>query len=62
MSEQTKGIAWSLWIPVTLAFILVIVGWSILIKIAKENPTEAVPLETTPAERRAEPSPEQHTP
>ncbi|ADE54486.1 hypothetical protein [Coraliomargarita akajimensis] len=50
MSTRKKGIAWSLWIPVTLAFVLVIVSWSILIKIAKENPTEMVPLETAPAE------------
>lgn len=45
MSEPKKGICWSLWIPVTLAFVLVAAAWFTIIKIAKENPTETVPLE-----------------
>lgn len=44
MSEQKK-IAWSLWIPVTLAFVLVACAWTVLIKIAKENPVESVEIE-----------------
>jgi len=34
-----------LWIPVTLAFLLLAAAWTILIKIAREHPTETVPLE-----------------
>lgn len=45
--SQKKKICWSLWIPVTLAFLLVIAAWFTIIKIAKENPTETVPLEST---------------
>lgn len=43
--ETKKGFAWSLWGPVILAFVVVIIAWAALIKIAKENPTEKVPLE-----------------
>ncbi len=42
---DTKPFAWSLWIPVILVFVVVILAWSILIKIAREHPTEVVPLE-----------------
>lgn len=47
MSENSekKKIAWSLWIPVTLAFLLVITAWTVLIKIAKDNPVEPVELD-----------------
>ncbi len=45
--SQKKKICWSLWIPVTLAFLLVIAAWFTIIKIAKANPTETVPLENT---------------
>ncbi|HKK17245.1 MAG TPA: hypothetical protein VJ952_01080 [Opitutales bacterium] len=47
MSEkpEKKKIAWSLWIPVILAFILVIVAWTTLINIAKENPVELIEIE-----------------
>ncbi len=41
-----KRIAWSLWIPVILAFLLIIAVWSVIIKIAHEHPVESVPLET----------------
>lgn len=41
-----KRFAWSLWIPVILAFLLVIAAWYTIIKIARENPTESVPLDT----------------
>ncbi len=41
-----KRIAWSLWIPVILAFLLVCAAWFTFIKIAQQNPTESVPLES----------------
>lgn len=47
---QTKGkkkIAWSLWVPVILAFLLVIGAWFTLIKVAKENPVEPIQIEKT---------------
>ena len=44
MIEDTpkRKFAWSLWIPVILAFVLVICAWTILIKIAKDNPVETI--------------------
>ncbi|WOO40217.1 hypothetical protein [Rubellicoccus peritrichatus] len=46
MTEQKKKRNWrlTLWIPVVLAFVLVIVAWSILINIAANNPTERIPI------------------
>lgn len=41
-----KKFAWSLWIPVILAFVIVSAAWFVLIKIAKENPTEVIEVET----------------
>lgn len=35
-----------LWIPVTLAFIVLIAAWTTLIIIAKNNPAEFIPVET----------------
>lgn len=43
--KEKKNRKLSLWIPVVLAFVLVIVAWSVLINIAANNPTEKVPLE-----------------
>jgi len=40
-----KKFAWSLWIPVILAFVLVITAWTFLIKLAKENPVETIQIE-----------------
>ncbi len=40
-----KQFAWSLWIPVILAFVLVITAWTVLIKIARENPVETIEVE-----------------
>ncbi|WP_309396389.1 hypothetical protein [Cerasicoccus maritimus] len=55
MSQQPeknkKGIKLSLWIPVTLAFILLIAAWTTLIVIAKKHPTEIVPLEEPVAQQ-----------
>lgn len=48
MKEDKKKFAWSLWIPVILAFVIVSAAWFTLIKIARENPTEVVELETAP--------------
>ena len=42
---EKKRFAWSLWIPVILVFVVVILAWSTLIQIAREHPTEVVPLE-----------------
>ena len=44
-SKKKKKIAWSLWIPVILAFLMVITAWTVLIKIAKENPVEMIEIE-----------------
>ena len=41
-----RSFAWSLWIPVILAFLLVGAAWFTIIKIARQNPTESVPLES----------------
>ena len=41
-TQENKKCAWSLWIPVILAFLLVISAWTVLIKIAKENPVETI--------------------
>jgi len=47
MSEAPKKeIAWSLWIPVVLGFLLVIAAWMVLIKIARENPVEQIEVES----------------
>ena len=47
MNDQPKKkFAWSLWIPVILAFVLVSIAWFTLIKIAKENPTEVIQVPT----------------
>lgn len=40
--NKQKSIAWTLWIPVLMAFILVIVAWVVLIKIASDNPTPRI--------------------
>ena len=42
-----KKFAWSLWIPVILAFLIVSAAWFTLIKIAKENPTEVIEIESS---------------
>jgi len=47
MSEAPKKeIAWSLWIPVVLGFLLVIAAWTVLIKIAMENPVEQIEIKS----------------
>jgi large-conductance mechanosensitive channel len=47
MSEKKK-FAWSLWIPVILAFVFVATAWFFLIKVALANPVETVPIEQAP--------------
>jgi cell division septal protein FtsQ len=48
MSTPTKQkFAWSLWLPVILAFVLVIAAWTFLIKLAKDNPVETIELDST---------------
>ncbi|WP_269522773.1 hypothetical protein [Coraliomargarita parva] len=42
--EKNKKFAWSLWLPVILAFVLVILGWITLIRIANENKIEMIPV------------------
>lgn len=49
--SKNKKFAWSLWIPVILAFVLVIVAWFTLIKIAKENPTETIEVQPAGASK-----------
>lgn len=44
---EKKKIAWTLWIPVILAFLLVITAWTVLIKIARDHPVEQIELEET---------------
>jgi large-conductance mechanosensitive channel len=47
MTQTNKQkFAWSLWIPVILAFLIVSAAWFTLIKIAREHPTEVIELET----------------
>lgn len=36
--------AWALWIGVVLMFLLVITAWTILIKIARDNPVEQIEI------------------
>lgn len=45
---EKKKFAWSLWIPVILGFVLVATAWTVLIKIAKDNPVETITVETRP--------------
>lgn len=42
---RTTYIAWSLWLPVALAFICIIFAWIHLIQLAQKEPMEYVPLE-----------------
>lgn len=37
--------AWSLWLPVTMAFLLVIAAWAYTIQIAKKHPTSQILIE-----------------
>ena len=46
--KQQKKIAWSLWIPVVLAFVLVSIAWTVLTTIAKENPVETIEVSEEP--------------
>jgi asparagine N-glycosylation enzyme membrane subunit Stt3 len=50
MSHQAKRtlFAWTLWLPVILAFLLVISAWTILIKVAGENPVETIKIDSKP--------------
>jgi hypothetical protein len=45
---ERRRFAWSLWIPVMLAFLFVISAWTLLIKLAKENPVETIELKKGP--------------
>ena len=47
-SPKKKSIAWSLWIPVVIAFLFVTCAWTLLIKIARENPVETAQMEEKP--------------
>lgn len=49
MKPQTRHQTLTLWLPVTLAFVVLIAAWFTLIKIAVEHPVESVPLEHTGA-------------
>ena len=43
---RKSEIAWSLWLPVIGLFALVSIVWFITIRIAHENPTEVIEVET----------------
>lgn len=45
--DKNRGFAWSLWLPVIFLFILVSLAWYVRIRVAKENPIEFIPLEST---------------
>lgn len=42
--------AWALWIGVVLMFLLVITAWTILIRIARENPVEHIDIRSVQSE------------
>jgi hypothetical protein len=44
-NQKTSG-AWTLWLPVSLAFLLVIAAWAYTIQLAGENPASPVPLKS----------------
>lgn len=48
--KKKKRIAWSLWIPVVLAFLLVICAWTTLIQIVKENPVKQIEIKSNESE------------
>lgn len=45
MSTSKKGITWSLWLPVTLAFLIIIGAWATFITISIHHPTETINIE-----------------
>jgi len=45
-SKDTARRGLPLWVPVTLAFAVLIAAWTTLIIIAKNNPAEFIPVET----------------
>lgn len=47
-TRKRRRLAWSLWIPVILAFLLVISAWTVLIKIAGENPVKSIEMKMKP--------------
>ncbi len=49
MSKSTdkRSLGIPLWVPVTLAFILLIAAWTTLIIIAKNHPPDFIPVETS---------------
>ena len=44
-NSPKKSSAWSLWIPVILAFLFVIAAWAFTIRLAKKTPSDPIPLE-----------------
>lgn len=47
--------AWSLWLPVTMAFLLVIAAWAYTIRLAKETPSTPIPLQAGSCATQARP-------
>jgi len=45
-SPQKSRIAWSLWIPVILVFLIIILGWIVRINLAQENPIEMIEIKS----------------
>jgi len=44
---KRRRIAWTLWLPVLLAFLLIGAAWFTVIKLAAENPTQTVELQNS---------------
>jgi len=42
-----KEVAWSLWLPVIGAFVLISAVWFFTIQLAQENPTEVIQVESS---------------
>ncbi|MEM7791511.1 MAG: hypothetical protein AAF546_08940 [Verrucomicrobiota bacterium] len=45
MKKEKKRFAWSLWLPVTIAFLIIIGAWTTFIVISINHPTERVNTE-----------------
>ena len=47
-ARKNRRIAWSLWIPVILLFVITTIGWIVMVRIAKENPVEMIEVRQDP--------------
>ncbi len=51
MKPETRRRLLTLWLPVTLAFVVVIAAWATLITIASKNPVEMIEVEKSTVEK-----------